>query len=157
MKTTLLLIGKTDEDYLERGIQKYVARIVHYTPFDIKIIPDVRNTKNISELQQKQREAAAILAEIATTDFVVLLDENGTQFSSRQFAQFIEKTTLQGTRRLLFVVGGPYGFAPEIYQRANQKISLSPMTFSHQMVRLIFVEQLYRAHTILRGEPYHHD
>lgn len=157
MKTTLLLIGKTDEEYLEHGIQKYVARIVHYSPFDIKVLPDMRNTKNMSELQQKQREAEVILNEIAPNDYVAVLDENGTQFTSRQFAEFIEKTTMQGARRLLFVVGGPYGFAPEIYQRANRKISLSQMTFSHQMVRLIFVEQLYRAFTILRGEPYHHD
>lgn len=157
MKTILLVVGKTDDDYLSTGIKKYFDRLAHYAPTDLVVIPDIKNSKNLSENQQKQAEGQAILQQLQPTDHVVILDENGRQFASRQFADFYQKIALSGTRRLVFVIGGPFGFAPEVYARANTKISLSAMTFSHQLVRLIFAEQLYRAHTILRGEPYHHD
>lgn len=157
MKTTLLAIGKTDEVYLNEGITKYTNRIIRYTPYEMKIIPDIKNSKNMSQEQQKRLEGQAILAEINTSDTVVLLDEGGKMYSSRNFADFFTRIAVSGTKRLVFVIGGPYGFSQEVYSRANYKISLSPMTFSHQMVRLIFAEQLYRAHTIIKGEPYHHD
>ncbi|MCF0191139.1 MAG: 23S rRNA (pseudouridine(1915)-N(3))-methyltransferase RlmH, partial [Marinilabiliaceae bacterium] len=123
----------------------------------IKVIPDIRNVKNLSHDQQKAAEAQAVMALIQPSDVLVIMDENGKQFTSRQFADYLAKMAVQGTRRLLFLIGGPYGFDKSIYDRANFKISLSPMTFSHQMVRLIFLEQLYRAHTIIKGQPYHHD
>lgn len=157
MKTLLLAIGKTDEAYLNEGIQKYSNRIARYTPYEMKIIPDIKNSKNMSHDQQKKLEGQAILAELTPADIVVLLDEGGKMFSSRNFADFFTRMTISGAKRLVFVIGGPYGFSPEVYARANNKVSLSPMTFSHQMVRLIFVEQLYRAQTIIKGEPYHHD
>lgn len=156
MKITLLVIGKTEADYLRKGIEEYAKRLVHYVPFTMEIIPALKNTKNISEDQQKQKEGELILDQIKTGDFVVLLDENGKQFGSVKFSQYVQKIMLTGTRCMVFVVGGPYGFSEQVYQRANYKVSLSEMTFSHQMVRLIFVEQLYRALTILKGEPYHH-
>ena len=149
MKILLLVIGKTDEDYLITGIKKYVGRIGHYASFEMKEIPDPRNRKTLSEEQQKTAESFLILSQLQPSDHVVLLDENGKQFTSVQFAESLVK-------RLVFIIGGPYGFSKEVYDRANAKLSLSPMTFSHQMVRLIFVEQLYRAFTILKGEPYHH-
>lgn len=157
MKTILLAIGKTDESYLNEGINKYNTRISRYTPYEMKIIPDIKNSKSMSEEQQKRLEGQAILAEITTSDVVVLLDEGGKTFSSRGFADFYSRVAVSGAKRLVFVIGGPYGFSPEVYARANNKISLSLMTFSHQMVRLIFAEQFYRAHTIIKGEPYHHD
>ncbi len=157
MKTTLLAIGKTDNDFIETGIRKYTDRLAHYTQFELKIVPDIRNTKNLSEEQQKQQEGEALLAQIAAGDVVCLLDEKGTEMTSREFASYIERIGLTGSKRLVFVIGGPYGFAQSVYDRTNFKISLSRMTFSHQMVRMIFAEQLYRAHTILKGEPYHHD
>lgn len=156
MKILLLAIGKTDEDYLVSGIKKYVGRLGHYTPFEMKEIPDPRNRKTLSEEQQKKAESFLLLQQLQPTDRVVLLDENGKQFTSIQFAESLEKQIASGAKRLVFVIGGPYGFTQEVYDRANAKMSLSPMTFSHQMVRLIFVEQLYRAFTILKGEPYHH-
>lgn len=156
MKILLLAIGKTDEDYLVSGIKKYVGRLGHYTPFEMKEIPDPRNRKTLSEEQQKKAESFLLLQQLQPTDRVVLLDENGKQFTSIQFAESLEKQIASGAKRLVFVIGGPYGFAQEVYDRANTKMSLSPMTFSHQMVRLVFVEQLYRAFTILKGEPYHH-
>ena len=156
MKTLLLAIGKTDEDYLSAGIRKYLGRIGHYVPFEMKERPDPRNRKTLGEEQQKKAEAALIAEQLQPSDHVVLLDENGKQLTSVGFAQNIEKQMVAGTKRVVFVIGGPYGFAQEVYDRANAKLSLSPMTFSHQMVRLIFVEQLYRAFTILKGEPYHH-
>lgn len=156
MRILLLAIGKTDEDYLANGIRKYVGRIGHYTSFEIKEIPDLRNRKSLSEEQQKTAESSLILNQLQPSDHVILLDENGKQSSSINFAESLEKQMASGAKRLVFVIGGPYGFAKEVYDRANAKLSLSPMTFSHQMVRLIFVEQLYRAFTILKGEPYHH-
>ncbi|MDA3879193.1 MAG: 23S rRNA (pseudouridine(1915)-N(3))-methyltransferase RlmH [Prolixibacteraceae bacterium] len=156
MKITLLCIGKTEDDYIKKGIDKYFKRLKHYLTFKMEIIPGLKNTKNISEDLQKEKEGELILAKISPTDHVVLLDEKGIGYNSIKFAEQIEKKMVAGTRSMVFVIGGPYGFSHKVYQRANEKTALSPMTFSHQMVRLVFVEQLYRAMTIIRGEPYHH-
>ena len=156
MKILLLVIGKTDDEYLVTGIKKYVDRLGHYTSFEMKELPDPRNRKTLSEEQQKKTESLLLLQQLQPADLVVLLDENGKQFTSVAFSENLEKQLASGAKRLVFVIGGPYGFAQEVYDRANAKMSLSLMTFSHQMVRLIFVEQLYRAFTILKGEPYHH-
>ena len=154
MKTELILVGKTVNKHFNAGINDYVERIGHYMPFSITTIPELKNTKNLSESQQKEREGELILKQIQSTDTVVLLDEHGKEFRSIEFADWIQKK--QNTaRRLIFVIGGPYGFSNDVYERANEKISLSQMTFSHQMVRLIFTEQIYRACTIIKGEPYH--
>ena len=152
MKIELLVIGKTDKDYLQKGISIYLDRLKHYIPFELKVIPDIKNTKNLSEEQQKQREGELILKQLQPADELVLLDENGKRHSSVQFAENIEKKLIAGTKKVVYVIGGPYGFSSEVYHRANQKLSLSAMTFSHQMVRLIFAEQLYRAFTIIKGE-----
>jgi 23S rRNA (pseudouridine1915-N3)-methyltransferase len=156
MKITLLVVGKTEADYLLKGIAEYQKRLEHYISFSIQVIAALKNTKTLSELQQKQKEGELILGQLKPTDSLILLDENGKQYTSVGFASFIEKQTIAGVRSMVFVVGGPYGFSDAVYQRATGKISLSEMTFSHQMVRLIFVEQLYRAMTIIKGEPYHH-
>lgn len=156
MKIKLLLIGKTDESYLKQGIEKYSKRIKHYLSFDFITIPDLKNTRNLSEEQQKQKEGELILNQLNPADFVVLLDEKGKEYSSVDFSKFIEKQMISGLKNLVFIVGGPYGFSKQLYEKSNIKISLSQMTFSHQMVRLIFVEQLYRALSIIKGEPYHH-
>lgn len=156
MKILLLAIGKTDEDYLITGIKKYVGRLGHYVSFELKEIPDIRNRKTLNEEQQKKAESFLLLSQLQPGDHVVLLDENGKQHSSVEFSSMLERLMASGIKRLVFVIGGPYGFASEVYAKADDKMSLSPMTFSHQMVRLIFVEQLYRAFTILKGEPYHH-
>ena len=134
----------------------YHERIEHYMPFDIAVIPELKNTKHLSNEQQKEREGELILEQIKPMDTVVLLDEHGEEYRSIEFANWLQKKQLTA-RRLVFVIGGPYGFSPSVYSRANEKISLSRMTFSHQMVRLIFTEQLYRACTIIKGEPYHHE
>lgn len=156
MKILLLVIGKTDEDYLITGIKKYVGRLGHYVSFEMKEIPDIRNRKTLSEEQQKKAESFLLLQQLQPGDHVVLLDENGNSYTSMAFAENLEKLMASGAKRIVFIVGGPYGFAQEVYDKANAKMALSAMTFSHQMVRLIFVEQLYRAFTILKGEPYHH-
>ena len=156
MKTTLLVVGKTVGNELPKLIETYVQRVKHYIPFDIQVIPDLKNTKNMSEAQQKQLEGEAILRAVEG-NFVVLLDEHGREYSSLTFADQLQTWLNTSTRGLTFVIGGPYGFSEAVYQRADAKISLSQMTFSHQMIRLLFVEQLYRAMTILRGEPYHHE
>lgn len=156
MKITLLVVGKTEADFLKKGIDIYLDRLVHYVPFHLEIIPALKNNKNTTEELQKQKEGELILNQTKPVDFIVLLDEKGKHYSSVTFAGYLEKMMVAGTRSMVFVVGGPYGFSEEVYQRANGKISLSEMTFSHQMVRLIFVEQMYRAMTILKGEPYHH-
>lgn len=156
MKILLLTIGKTDEDYLITGIKKYVGRLGHYVSFEMKEIPDIRNRKTLSEEQQKKAESFLLLSQWQPGDYVILLDENGKQYGSVEFSELLEKQMASGVKRLVFVIGGPYGFAQEVYAKANEKMSLSPMTFSHQMVRLIFVEQLYRAFTIMKGEKYHH-
>lgn len=156
MKTELILVGKTTSKHFNTGINDYVERIGHYMPFSITTIPELKNTKSLNESQQKEREGELILKQIQQSDTVVLLDEHGKEFRSVDFANWIQKK--QNTaRRLVFVIGGPYGFSDEVYERANEKISLSKMTFSHQMVRLIFTEQIYRACTIIKGEPYHHE
>lgn len=143
---------------LVEAVGKYVKRLKHYTPpFDFLIVPDVKTSKSMTEQRQKEAEGQAILSAIDSRDYVVLLDERGKELTSREFAAFIDKRTLSLAGNLVFVIGGPYGFSEAVYQRANEKLSLSRMTFSHEMVRLFFVEQVYRAMTILRGEPYHHD
>ena len=156
MKILFLVIGKTDEDYLITGIKKYVGRLGHYVPFELKEIPDIRNRKTLSEEQQKKAESFLLLSQLQPGDRVVLLDERGKNYTSVEFSEVLERQLASGVKRLVFIVGGPYGFAQEVYQRADALLSLSPMTFSHQMVRLVFVEQLYRAFTILKGEQYHH-
>ena len=157
MKITLAVVGKIGKSFLNTGIDEYCRRLSHYLPFDIQYISDVKNTKNLSESQQKQQEGANILAAIDPSDYVVLLDERGREYSSIDFARYIEKKMASVPRRLVFLVGGPYGFSPNVYARANEKLSLSKMTFSHEMIRLIFTEQLYRAMTIINHEPYHHE
>ncbi|HEX7583596.1 MAG TPA: 23S rRNA (pseudouridine(1915)-N(3))-methyltransferase RlmH [Prolixibacteraceae bacterium] len=156
MKICLLVIGKTDEAYLQKGIEIFLKRIPHYISFEMKVIPDLKNSKNLSEEQQKEKEGELIIQQLIASDELFLLDEEGIENSSVEFAHFLEKKMISGIKRLVFVIGGPYGFSGTIYSRANGKLSLSRMTFSHQMVRLIFAEQLYRALTILKGEPYHH-
>ncbi|MEM7185527.1 MAG: 23S rRNA (pseudouridine(1915)-N(3))-methyltransferase RlmH [Bacteroidota bacterium] len=156
MKITLLAIGKTDDASLQGLIDQYTSRLAHYVNFEFVAIPDVKNVKNLSEAQQKKAEGEAILKRLQPADQLVLLDEKGRSFSSVEFSQHLQKKMNSGLKNLVFVIGGPYGFSDEIYQRATGKISLSSMTFSHQMVRLFFVEQLYRGFTILRNEPYHH-
>ncbi len=157
MKIILAVVGKMASGYLSKGIEQYTSRLKHYVPFEILHIADAKNTKSLTEAQQKAAEGRNILAALDSSDHVVLLDEHGKQFTSVEFAHYIEKKMASVQRRLVFVVGGPYGFSPEVYARANEKISLSSMTFSHEMIRLIFTEQLYRAMTIVRGEPYHHE
>ena len=156
MTIKLVCIGKTDKGELSELISVYKNRLKHYVKFEMDIIPDIRNTKNIDEQLQKQKEGELILKDIENSDFLVLLDEQGKQYTSMNFSEFLQKRMNTGLKRLIFVVGGPYGFSEEVYKRANSKVSLSKMTFSHQMVRLFFVEQLYRAFTILKNEPYHH-
>ncbi|HWV74390.1 MAG TPA: 23S rRNA (pseudouridine(1915)-N(3))-methyltransferase RlmH [Pseudosphingobacterium sp.] len=157
MKISLICIGKTDESYLNVGIEKYLNRLKHYINFTLNIIPDIKNTKNLTQEQQKSKEAEQILKQLNQTDTIVLLDEKGSAPRSIDFAKFIDRHMLNSTQHLVFIIGGPYGFDRSIYDRAHSKLSLSNMTFSHQMIRLFFIEQLYRAHTILRGEPYHHE
>ena len=156
MKIIFLLIGSTDKKYLLEGVEDYQKRLIHYLPFEIKVIPDIRNSRHLSEEQQKEREGKAILDQVASADELVLLDVVGTEFSSPGLAAWIEKKMIAGMRQIIFVVGGPYGFSDSVYKRADSKMSLSKLTFPHQLVRLLFVEQLYRAMTIIRGEPYHH-
>ena len=156
MKTVLILVGKTVNKHFVAGISDYSERISHYMPFEIITIPELRNTKNLSEEQQKTSEGELILRQLQSSDTVVLLDEHGKEMRSIEYAKWLQQKQ-QTCRRLVFVIGGPYGFSDAVYSRANEKISLSQMTFSHQMVRLIFTEQLYRACTIIKGEPYHHE
>lgn len=156
MKITLLVVGKTTDTQIEKLIQEYQKRLVHYVPFALIVIPELKNTKSLTSQQQKQVEGELILKYITPSTDMILLDERGTEFRSIEFADYIQKKMSSG-RDVVFVVGGPYGFSESVYQRANAKISLSKMTFSHQMVRLFFVEQIYRAMTILRSEPYHHE
>ena len=157
MKTILLAVGRTVQPYYIAAINEYVERTKHYIPFDVEIIPELKNTKSLTEEQQKEREADLILKALQPGDTVVLLDEHGKEFRSVEFATWMERKLSATGKRLVFIIGGPYGFSPRIYQTAQEKISLSKMTFSHQIIRAIFTEQLYRAFTILRGEPYHHE
>ncbi len=156
MTIKLLGIGKTDDKTLQNLTDVYVKRLQFYNKFEIELIPDIKKVKNLDENQQKIKEGVLILNKISASDFVVLLDENGKQMSSVGFSEFIQKRFNSGLKQVIFVIGGPYGFSEEVYNRADSKLSLSKMTFSHQMVRLFFTEQLYRAFTILKNEPYHH-
>ncbi len=156
MKTVLLQVGKTTDKQIAALVEDYRTRVSHYMPFETITIPELKSTKSLSEAQQKEREGELILKNLSSGDTVVLLDEHGMTCSSVKFSQWLERKQ-QNVRRLVFVIGGPYGFAEVVKRRADEKISLSPMTFSHQMVRLIFTEQLYRACTIIKGEPYHHE
>ncbi|MCL5245406.1 23S rRNA (pseudouridine(1915)-N(3))-methyltransferase RlmH [Cellulophaga sp. 20_2_10] len=156
MTIKLLAIGKTDNKNLQALIAEYEKRLGHYIKFDLDIIPDIKNVKNLSEAQQKEKEGELILKKLTPTDVLVLLDENGKQFTSVDFSDYLQKKMNAGIKQLVFVIGGPYGFSDAIYTTAKGKISLSKMTFSHQMVRLFVVEQIYRGFTILRNEPYHH-
>lgn len=156
MQITLMAIGKTDSKQLEQMIAVYQNRLKHYIRFDINIIPDLKNRKTLSEAQQKLKEGELLLNQIKSSDTLILLDEKGKTYSSVEFANFLQKKMNSGIKNLVFLIGGPYGFSEPVYQRANGKISLSSMTFSHQMVRLFVVEQLYRGFTILKNEPYHH-
>ena len=157
MKITLLTVGKTTNANLVSLQDEYQNRLKFYIPFEMVVIPELKNTKNLSIAEQQEKEADLILKQLETSDEVVLLDDKGKQFTSMGFSEYISKKMLASHKRMVFVVGGPYGFSERVYNRANGKVSLSAMTFSHQMVRLIFTEQLYRALTILKGEPYHHD
>ena len=157
MKVALVLVGKTVNKHFVELIDEYAGRVKHYIGFDIITIPELKNTKSLSADQQKQQEGELILKQMQAGDHVVMLDEHGKEFRSVEFSSYMEQKMQTVNKRLVFVIGGPYGFSPDVYGRANEKISLSKMTFSHQMVRLIFVEQLYRAMTIIRGEPYHHE
>ena len=157
MKVALVLVGKTVNKHFVELIDEYAGRVKHYIGFDITVIPELKNTKSLSADQQKQQEGELILKQMQAGDYVVLLDEHGKEFRSVEFSSYMEQKMQTVNKRLVFVIGGPYGFSPDVYAKANEKISLSKMTFSHQMVRLIFVEQLYRAMTIMRGEPYHHE
>ncbi len=156
MKIVLLAIGKTDDKNLIQLIENYQNRLKHYIKFELDIIPDIKNVKNLSESQQKEKEGELILKKIQSTDDLILLDEKGKDYNSIAFSDFLQKKMNTGIKQLVFVIGGPYGFSDAVYKRAKGKISLSKMTFSHQMIRLFMVEQIYRGFTILKNEPYHH-
>jgi 23S rRNA (pseudouridine1915-N3)-methyltransferase len=156
MNIKLIAIGKTDNKALQTLIDDYSKRLSFYIKFDLEIIPDIKNVKNLSENQQKEKEGELILGKLSATDQLILLDENGTTYSSVGFSDYLQKKMNSGIKTLVFVIGGPYGFSEEVYKKAQGKISLSEMTFSHQMVRLFVIEQLYRGFTILKNEPYHH-
>lgn len=156
MNIKLITIGKTDNKNLQSLIDEYTKRLSFYVKFELEIIPDIKNVKNFSEAQQKEKEGELILSKIAPTDHLILLDENGKTFSSVGFSDFLQKKMNAGIKTLVFVIGGPYGFSETVYKQAVGKVSLSEMTFSHQMVRLFIIEQIYRGFTILRNEPYHH-
>ena len=156
MKITLYVIGKTDNPHIKALTNVYMQRLQHYINFTLEVIPDIKNVKKLSESQQKTTEGDALLKKLQASDFLTVLDEKGKTYTSEDFAGFLQKKMNSGLKKLVFVVGGPYGFSDAIYQRANATISLSCMTFSHQMVRPFFLEQLYRGFTILKNEPYHH-
>ncbi len=157
MKIKLLAIGKTDNKDLMKLIEMYQNRLKHYIKFELEIIPDIKNVKNLSEMQQKEKEGELILSKIQNTDQLLLLDDKGKQYTSIDFSSFLQKKMNSGIKQLVLVIGGPYGFSETVYKKANGKISLSKMTFSHQMIRLFIVEQIYRGFTILKNEPYHHE
>ena len=156
MTIKLIAIGKTDSKDLQSLIEDYQKRLGFYIKFEFEVIPDLKNAKNLTEDQQKQKEGELILEKLSSTDVLILLDENGKQLDSVSFSTYLQKHMNSGIKQLVFAVGGPYGFSSEVYAKAQSKLSLSKMTFSHQMVRLFMIEQLYRAFTILRNEPYHH-
>lgn len=156
MKLSLLTVGKTVVPWVKEGLEDYASRLKHYIPFEIKEIPELKDTKALSESQIKEKEGALILKAAGNSE-IILLDEHGKQYRSIEFAEQLRRTLAHATKDICFVIGGAYGFSPEVYAAANGKISLSPMTFNHQMVRTVFAEQLYRAFTIIKGEPYHHE
>ncbi len=157
MKIKLLAIGKTDDKNLQKLIETYQNRLKHYIKFELEIIPDIKNAKNLSETQQKEKEGELILKKLVPTDTLILLDEKGISYSSVDFSKYLQKKMNSGLKQLVFVIGGPYGFSNAIYKKSIGKVSVSKMTFSHQMIRLFVVEQIYRAFTILKNEPYHHE
>jgi len=157
MKITLILVGKTDKKYIIDGIAEYEKRLMHYCKFEVKVIPDIKNTKAMSAEVQMQKEGEQIISLLRPSTETILLDERGREYSSVEFAKFIERKGIAGQSDITFVVGGPYGFSQELKGIAKSMVSLSKLTFSHQLVRLLFVEQLYRAMTIIKGEPYHHE
>ncbi len=157
MKILLMAVGRTSIDFVQKGIAEYLDRLRHYLPVEVKIIADLKRSATLTPERQKQLEGEAILASLQPSDQVILLDENGREYTSREFAAWMERRMASGAKRVVFIVGGPFGFSPAVYDRADSKVSLSRMTFNHEMVRLFFVEQLYRSMTILRGEQYHHD
>jgi len=157
MKITLILVGKTDKKYIAEGIDEYEKRLKHYCKFEVKVIPDIKNTKAMSAEVQMQKEGEQILSLLRPSTEIILLDERGREYTSVDFARFIEKKGVVGQSDITFIIGGPYGFSPELKKTASSMVSLSKLTFSHQLVRLLFVEQLYRAMTIIKGEPYHHE
>lgn len=157
MKVVLIWVGKTSELYLQEGIQQYVSRLKHYVSFELKEIASLRNAASLSESQLKTKEGELILGQLQAGDFLVLLDEKGKEMTSRELSQFVERHQISGIKRVVFVIGGAFGFSADVYKAAQMQLALSRLTFSHQMVRLIFAEQLYRAMTIIKGEPYHHD
>ncbi len=157
MQIRLIAIGKTDHPAIQQLCSEYENRLSHYIKIEVEIIPDLKNSKSLSQSVQKEREGELILRKILPSDELILLDEKGKNYSSVEFSQFLQKKMNAGLKQLVLVIGGPYGFSEEIYQRANGKISLSKMTFSHQMIRPFILEQLYRGFTILRNEPYHHE
>lgn len=157
MKIKLLAVGKTDDKNLNQLIELYQNRLKHYVKFELDIIPDIKNAKNLSEAQQKEKEGDLILSKLQNTDQLILLDDKGKQYTSIEFSQFLQKKMNSGIKQLVMVIGGPYGFSEAVYKKASGKLSLSKMTFSHQMIRLFIVEQIYRGFTILRNEPYHHE
>lgn len=157
MRITLLTVGKTDIPWVREGLNVYVSRLEHYVPFSLVEIPELKNASSLDREQFKQKEGELILKTLKARDELILLDEHGREFRSVEFAAMLEDKISRGARDIVFVIGGAYGFSPAVYSRADSKISLSKMTFSHQIVRTIFAEQLYRAFTIMRGEPYHHE
>ena len=157
MKITLILVGKTTDKPVEVGMDKYTKRIQRYLPFQIEIIPALKNAKKMSEAEIKLKEGSLILNKVSAADHIVLLDEKGKEYTSVLFSSFIKKKMIHGMKSLVFIIGGAYGFSDAVYQRANSKLALSQMTFSHQLIRLIFLEQLYRSFTIINNEPYHHE
>ena len=157
MKGVLIVVGKTTDKRFEAIIGEYIERICHYIPFVVEVIPELKNTKGLSQYEQKEREGEMIQKSLQAGDYVVLLDEHGSQRSSMEFAAWMQKRMVAGPKRLVFIIGGPYGFSDDMHKKGNEEVSLSRMTLSHQMVRMFFVEQIYRAMTILNGEPYHHE
>jgi len=157
MKLVLMCTGRTRDNAIADATARYAARIPHYMPFELRCLPDVKTSRGTTEERQKDEEGRRMLAAVSSDDYVVLLDERGRQFTSREFSAFVERKSLEIHRNLVFIIGGPYGFSREVYDRADMQLSLSAMTFPHELVRLFFVEQLYRAMSIMRGEPYHHD
>lgn len=157
MKIHLMMTGKTTQSFIRKGFEEFEMRMKHYIPFSQEVIPDLKNTRNLTPEQVKEREGELILKSVQPGDYIVLLDDKGEEFTSVHFARYLERKSHSVPKRLVFVIGGAYGFSPALYEAARERISLSKLTFSHQLVRLVFIEQLYRAMTILNNEPYHHE